>query len=113
MPHRNAGSNHSTGEEGNLSSRQKKFQAIDRQGGIMARLVKRLRNRPYAVIIGGEAQYFCGCGLSNAQPFCDGTHKIALAEESGKLYWYDKTGRRQDAADNYPDIRDDLHTQEV
>ena len=41
----------------------------------MARLVKRLRNGPYEVTVGGETQYICGCGLSATLPFCDGTHK--------------------------------------
>lgn len=54
----------------------------------MARLVNRLRNRPYVVTIGGESKHFCGCGLSSTQPFCNGTHKITRTEEPDKLYWY-------------------------
>ena len=76
----------------------------------MARLVKRLRNEPYAVTIGGETQYICGCGLSATQPFCDGTHKITKTEVSGKLYWYDEDAERHDAADTFPDIRSDQQT---
>lgn len=78
----------------------------------MARLVKRFRSKPYPVTIGGETQYICGCGLSNTQPFCDGTHKIAEAEGPGNLYWYDEDGQRHDAAGNYPDIRSDELTQD-
>ncbi|WHQ47196.1 MAG: CDGSH iron-sulfur domain-containing protein [Candidatus Midichloria sp.] len=26
-------------------------------------------------IEGGKAYYWCSCGLSNSQPFCDGSHK--------------------------------------
>ena len=76
----------------------------------MARLVKRFRNEPYAVTIGGETQYICGCGLSATQPFCDGTHKITKTEVSGKLYWYDEDAERHGAADTFPDIRSDQQT---
>jgi CDGSH iron-sulfur domain-containing protein 3 len=79
----------------------------------MARLVKRLRNQPYAVAIGGGTRYFCGCGLSNTQSFCDGTHKITQTEAPGKLYWYDEEAQRHDAADNYPGIRDDNQTKDA
>lgn len=79
----------------------------------MARLVKRFRNKPYAVTIGGETKYFCGCGLSNAQPFCDGTHSITQAEEPEKLYWYDERTQRHDTADSYPDIRSDQKTKDA
>jgi len=79
----------------------------------MARLVKRLRDHPYEVTIGGETKYFCGCGLSSTQPFCNGTHKITRDEDPGKLYWYDEEKQRHDAADDYPGIRDDKQTKDV
>jgi CDGSH-type Zn-finger protein len=79
----------------------------------MARVVKRFRNKPYAVTVGGESQYICGCGLSSTLPFCDGTHKITLGEESGKLYWYDEGRQRHVAADSYSGIRDDKQTQDT
>jgi CDGSH iron-sulfur domain-containing protein 3 len=63
------------------------------------------------VTIGGETQYFCGCGLSSTQPFCDGTHKTTQGEVSGKLYWYDKEGYRHDAADSYVNIHSDKQTE--
>jgi CDGSH-type Zn-finger protein len=46
------------------------------------------------VIIGGETKHICGCGLSNTQPFCNGTHKISREEDPNKLYWYDEQGNR-------------------
>jgi len=79
----------------------------------MARLVKRFRNKPYAVSIGGETQYFCGCGLSNAQPFCDGTHSVIQAEEPEKLYWYNEGTQRRDTTDSYPHIRSDQKTKDA
>lgn len=79
----------------------------------MARLIKRIRNKPYAVTIGGETKYICGCGLSSTQPFCDGTHKITLTEDSEKLYWYDNKGQRHDAVDGYSDIRSDQQTKDA
>lgn len=31
---------------------------------------------PYAVeVIAGQSYYWCSCGLSMNQPFCDGSHK--------------------------------------
>lgn len=79
----------------------------------MARLVKRFRNKPYAVTIGGETKYFCGCGLSNTQPFCDGTHAIASTESPGRLYWYDAEQKRHDVVDSYTGIRDDSQTKDA
>jgi len=80
---------------------------------IMARLVKRFRNQPYAVAVGGEIKSICGCGLSATQPFCDGTHKISESEASDKLYWYDDAGQRHTATDSYPSIRSDKQPQEA
>jgi len=51
-------------------------------------------NRPKKVILEkGEEYYFCACGRSNNQPFCDGSHagtdfapKVFTAEEDGEAY---------------------------
>jgi len=79
----------------------------------MARLVKRFRDKPYAVTVGGESQSICGCGLSGTLPFCDGTHEITQGEEPQKLYWYDEEGERHVAPDSYPGIRDDAQTKDA
>ena len=51
---------------------------------------------PYKVIVEKDKIYFwCACGLSRKQPFCDGTHKKDgkyksikyLAEENKELYF--------------------------
>ena len=77
----------------------------------MTRLVQRLRSGPYLVTVGGEIKAICGCGLSGALPFCDGTHQITKTEKPGKLHWYDSAKQRHDATDRYPNIRSDEPTQ--
>jgi len=51
---------------------------------------------PYKVIVAEDKTYFwCACGLSKKQPFCDGSHKKDgkyksikyLAEESKEMYF--------------------------
>jgi CDGSH-type Zn-finger protein len=71
----------------------------------MARLIKRLRAEPFAVAVGGETKWICGCGLSRNQPFCDGTHKTARDEATGSLCWYDSAGQRHETIDAFADIR--------
>ncbi len=73
----------------------------------MTRLVKRNRNEPYEVTVGGETQWICGCGLSNNLPFCDGTHAVAADEEPGKLYWYDGDAEPHETDATYPGMRQD------
>jgi len=44
-----------------------------------------------------ESVWICMCGLSKNQPFCDGSHKATETEENGKIYEYDKEGRRTES----------------
>lgn len=71
----------------------------------MARLVKRTRGGPYQVTVGNETKFICGCGLSAAQPFCDGTHKKTRDEQPDVLCWYDASVGRHEATQEFPDIR--------
>ena len=44
----------------------------------------------------GKTYYWCSCGQSTKQPFCDGSHKATIDEEEGKLYEYDASGARKE-----------------
>ncbi|MCY3877991.1 MAG: CDGSH iron-sulfur domain-containing protein [Rhodobacteraceae bacterium] len=53
------------------------------------------RPAPYPVMVeAGESYFWCACGLSENQPFCDGSHKITefqpvkfTAEESKRVFF--------------------------
>ena len=53
------------------------------------------QNAPYAIDVeAGETYYWCACGKSNNQPFCDGSHKGSdfnpvayTADKSEKVYF--------------------------
>ena len=55
----------------------------------------RASEKPYATeVVEGETYYWCACGLSKTQPFCDGSHKDTdispvkyVADESGTAYF--------------------------
>lgn len=63
----------------------------------MARLVRKEAIGPIEIKVGGESKWICMCGLSNNQPFCDGSHKKTASEEAGKLYLYKNDGSRTEA----------------
>lgn len=62
----------------------------------MARLVRKDTTGPMEIKIGNESKWICMCGLSNNQPFCDGSHKKTADEEPGKVYIYNKDGTRKE-----------------
>lgn len=71
----------------------------------MARIVKRTPMEPTKFMIDGKEQWFCKCGLSKNQPYCDGSHKLTRGEEPGKLYFYDDAGQRHEVKESFPGIR--------
>jgi CDGSH-type Zn-finger protein len=71
----------------------------------MARIVRRTPTEPSMFIIDGKEQWFCKCGLSMNQPYCDGSHKLTAGEAPGKLYWYDEEGTRHEVTGAFPEMR--------
>ncbi len=58
-------------------------------------LPKRAADTPYGIDVeAGEKYFWCACGLSASQPFCDGSHKDTgftpvkyEATENGKVFF--------------------------
>lgn len=62
----------------------------------MTRLVKRTAKGPQEIKPSDKSVWICMCGLSQNQPFCDGSHKKILDEKEGVVYRYNDDGTRQE-----------------
>jgi CDGSH-type Zn-finger protein len=54
----------------------------------MARIVRHVATAPVKIEPSDKPVFVCTCGLTKNFPFCDGTHKVARAEEPGTLHVY-------------------------
>ena len=63
---------------------------------ISMRLVKFTGKKPAEVKTkSGESVWVCRCGLTkDERGLCDGSHAVTQDEEDGKVYVYDRQGRR-------------------
>lgn len=71
----------------------------------MARLIKKTAHGPEIVDCGGEKKKICRCGLSDNQPWCDGSHSKTDEEDPAKMYIY-KHGVRQEIVDPFKESKD-------
>ncbi len=55
----------------------------------MSRIAVHEEKSPMEIKVGGESKWICMCGLSSNKPFCNGAHKQATGEETGKIYKYE------------------------
>lgn len=65
----------------------------------MARKIVKTEKGPLEIKPQDKSIWICQCGLSKNQPLCDGSHKMTLDEEDGKMYCY-KNGERKEHKNN-------------
>ncbi|MDP2927128.1 MAG: CDGSH iron-sulfur domain-containing protein [bacterium] len=62
----------------------------------MSRKILKTANGPFEIKPQEKSAWICLCGLSQNQPFCDGSHKKTLDEPEDKTYEYDEQGHRKE-----------------
>lgn len=68
----------------------------------MARIIRHVAAAPVKVEPSDKPIFVCACGLTKNFPLCDGSHKVARAEEAGKLYVYgDDRQPKSDSTDDF------------
>ncbi len=56
----------------------------------MPRLIRHEATGPIELKPQEKSAWICACGLSQALPLCDGSHKVTKAEDPTKCCVYDK-----------------------
>ena len=68
----------------------------------MARIIRHVAAAPVKIEPSDKPIFVCACGLSKNFPLCDGSHKVARAEEAGKLYISGEDGQpKSNTADDF------------
>ncbi len=63
----------------------------------MARVVVKTEKNPLEVKPEGKSAWICRCGLSQNQPYCDGSHQRVADEPEDELFAYED-GKRERVA---------------
>lgn len=54
----------------------------------MARMIRSDADGPFRIDPQDKPVFICMCGLTQNQPFCDGSHKACKSEDPNRLYVY-------------------------
>lgn len=69
----------------------------------MARLVLKTAKGNFELKPSDKPVHICMCGLSQNQPFCDGSHKATADEKDDEIYEYDEKGKRVELSEEGED----------